>query len=152
MIVAFCGHSYFSKTEEYEQKIFHLLERNVGDNPAQLYLGGYGDFDAFAYNCGKKYKETHPNVSLVFVTPYLTVGYQRNCLEHQKARYDSILYPDIENVPPRFAISHRNKYMIEKADFVIAYVDHDWGGAYKTYKHAKRKGKVVFNLAEKEID
>jgi hypothetical protein len=40
--------------------------------------------------------------------------------------------------------------MMEKADYVIAYVSHNWGGAYTTYKYAKRKGKEIFNLAKME--
>ena len=113
-----------------------------------MYLGGYGDFDRFAYECCKKYKEKHPNTSLVFITPYMTVEYQRNHLEYQKTRYDAIIYPEIENKLPRFAISYRNKWMVEKADFVVVYIDHDWGGAYTTYKHAKRKGKFICNLGK----
>ena len=148
MIVTFCGHAHFSKSEEYEQKILSFLEEKVGDQPADMYLGGYGDFDSFAYDCCKKYKETHPNVLLLFITPYMTVEYQQNHLEYQKTRYDDIIYPEIEDKLPRFAISYRNKWMVEKADYVVAYVDHDWGGAYTTYKHAKRKGKFIFNLGK----
>ena len=148
MIVTFCGHAHFSKSEEYEQKILAFLEEKVGDQPADMYLGGYGDFDSFAYDCCKKYKETHPNVLLLFITPYMTVEYQQNHLEYQKTRYDDIIYPEIEDKLPRFAISYRNKWMVEKADYVVAYVDHDWGGAYTTYKHAKRKGKFIFNLGK----
>ena len=61
-------------------------------------------------------------------------------------RYDAILYPEIEDKPLRFAITYRNKYMVERADYVIAYIDHDWGGAYTAYKHAIRKNKSIFNL------
>lgn len=150
MIVTFCGHAQFHGTEEYEQKILAFLEEKVGDRSADMYLGGYGGFDGFAYDCCKKYKETHPKVSLVFVTPYLTVEYQKNHLDYQQTRYDSILYPEIEDKLPRFAISYRNKYMVENADYVVAYVSHDWGGAYTTYKHAKRKGKEIFDLADFE--
>ena len=77
MIITFCGHAQFRKSGEYEQKILGFLEETVGDQPAEMYLGGYGEFDNFAYDCCKKYKETHPKVSLIFVTPYLTVEYQK---------------------------------------------------------------------------
>ena len=150
MIVTFCGHARFSKSEEYEKKILAFLEEKIGDQPADMYLGGYGSFDSFAYDCCKKYKETHPSVSLVFVTPYMTIDYQKNHLNYQNARYDSIFYPEIEDKPKRYAITYRNKYMVEKADYVLAYVSHDWGGAYTTYKHAKRNGKAIFNLANFE--
>ncbi len=148
MIVTFCGHAHFSKTEEYERKVLAFLEEKVGDQPAEMYLGEYGEFDGFAYDCCQKYKAIHPNISLVFVTPYLTATYQCNHLEYQKTRYDSILYPEIEDKPTKYAIIYRNKYMAEKADYVIAYVRHDWGGAYTTYKHAQKKGKEIFNLAD----
>lgn len=148
MIITFCGHSDFVGNQEYEEKILSFLEENVGNSPAELFLGGYGAFDDFAYGCSKKYKHGHPNVSLVFVTPYITAEYQKNHLEYASTVYDSILYPDLENVPPRFAISRRNKYMAEKADILIAYIDRAYGGAYQTYKLAKGKGKRIFNLAK----
>ncbi|MBE6703532.1 MAG: hypothetical protein E7585_09035 [Ruminococcaceae bacterium] len=150
MIVTFCGHAHFHEAQEDEQKIIAFLEGKVGDQPADIYLGGYGGFDGFAYRCCKKYKETHPKVALVFVTPYLTVGYQKNHMDEWRTRYDSIIYPEIEGKPKRFAITYRNKYMVEKADFVVVYITHDWGGAYTAYKHAKRKGKKIFNLADFE--
>ena len=151
MIITFCGHAQISDLGTYEEKIFEILQEIVGDQPADMYLGGYGDFDNFAYKCCKRYKETHPNISLVFVTPYLSVDYQRNRLQHEQKRYDSILYPEIEDKPKRYAITYRNKYMVEKSDYVIAYVSHDWGGAYTTYKYAKRKGKKILNLANFEL-
>lgn len=148
LIVSFCGHAHFFKSEEHERKILSFLEEKIGDQPADMYLGGYGGFDSFAYECCKKYKETHPNISLVLVTPYITIDYQRNHLRYEEVMYDSIIYPEIEDKPKRYAIIYRNKYMVEKADYVVAYVSHDWGGAYATYKHAKRKGKAIFNLGE----
>lgn len=63
MIVAFCGHSQFSKSKECEQRILDFLEQKVGDRAADMYLGGYGGFDGFAYECCKKYKEKHPNIN-----------------------------------------------------------------------------------------
>ncbi len=146
MIVSFCGHAQFHKTEEYKQKILALLEEKVGDRPVEFYLGGYGSFDGFAYDCCKKYKETHTKVSLIFVTPYLTAEYLKKRLDFHKARYDSIIYPEIEDKPKRYAIAYRNKYMVEKSDFVVAYITHDWGDAYKTYRYAKRKKKSIFNI------
>ncbi len=80
MVVTFCGHSQFQWTAEYESKVLTILEEKVGNQPADMFLGGYGNFDNFAYNCCKKYKSTHENISLVFVTPYMNIEYQRNHL------------------------------------------------------------------------
>ena len=150
MIVTFCGHAEFVKSAEYERNFLAFLEEKIGDVPAQMYLGGYGDFDSFAYDCCKKYQATHPQISLVYVTPYLTIAYQHNCLKSLEKRYDAIVYLEIEDKPKRYAITYRNRRMVEKADFVIAYVSHGWGGAYATYKYAKKQGKEIFNLANFE--
>ena len=148
MIITFCGHSQFTGTEKNKKRIFAFLEERVGETYAEMYLGGYGGFDNFAYECCKKYKESHPNILLVFVTPYITEQYQRNRLKDEAERYDMILYPPIEDKPKRYSIFYRNKYMVDKADFVIAYIDHNFGGAYKTYDYAKRKGKEILNIAD----
>ncbi len=147
MIVTFCGHAQFLGTEELKKRMLALLEERVGGRSAQMYLGGYGAFDHFAYHCCREYKSVNPSVSLVFVAPYLTLDYQKNHLSYQQKIYDCTLYPPIEDKPKRYAILYRNRYMIEKADLVVAYVSHDWGGAYAAYKHAKRRGKEIFNLA-----
>ena len=151
MVITFCGHAQFPIAEEYEQKLLAFLEEKIGDNPADFYLGGYGAFDNFAYDCCKKYKKSHPNVSLILITPYMSVEYQRNHLEYQKKQYDEILCPEIEDKPLKFAISYRNKWMVEQADYLICGISHDWGGAYKTYQHAKRKNKPIWNLTDKEF-
>ena len=46
MIISFCGHADFSQSKEYEQKILDFLEEKVGEQCADMYLGGYGIFDA----------------------------------------------------------------------------------------------------------
>ena len=147
MSVTFCGHSDFEKSPEYERKILDLLEANVGDAHADMYLGDYGGFDDFAHKCCRIFKETHPNVKLVFVTPYLAEDYLDNRLRHRKNFFDSVVFPNIEDKPKRLAIFYRNRYMVEKADFIVAYVTKSYGGAYATYKYAEGKKKKIFNIA-----
>lgn len=77
--------------------------------------------------------------------------YRKNRFEYQKDRFDLTVYPELENVPPKYAISHRNRWMVEEADFIVAYVKHEYGGAYTMYRYAKRKGKVAYNIAEEGI-
>ena len=151
MIISFFGHSNFQKTKEYEEKILAILHDKVNSAAVDFYLGGYGAFDDFAYECCKKYKETHPYVTLTFVTPYITLDYQKNHLQNEKSKYDDIIYPDIEDKPLRFAITYRNKWIVEQSDYIICAIDHSWGGAFKTYQYALQKGKTVFNIIEKQI-
>ncbi len=151
MIITFCGHSDYIQTAEDERRMLSLLEEKIGDRHAELYLGGYGSFDEFARKCGRRYQATHPNTRLIFVTPYITENYQKNHLQAQKDLYDDILYPSLESVPKRFAISHRNRWMVERADLVIAYIAHAFGGAYQTYRHAGKKNKEIVNLTGQDF-
>ena len=93
-----------------------------------------------------KFQENHPNVKLVLVTPYMTVKCPTEYENPRKKLYDEILYPALEHVLPKFAISYRNRWMVDNADFVIAYIDRSYGGAYKTYEYAKRRKKEIYNL------
>ncbi len=151
MIITFCGHADFQKTETYERELLAILDAIIGDGSAELYLGGYGLFDAFAFECGKKYRKSHPKAALVFVTPYLKESELHRCLESRQNEYDAVVYPPLESVPPRFAILLRNRFMTDQADCVIAFVAHHWGGAYQTYIYARKKGKLILNLAERKL-
>ena len=148
MVVTFCGHSSFIKTPRLEEELLRLLEEWVGEAPADFLLGGYGGFDAFAYQCCKQYQKEHSKTKLIFVTPYMTESYQINHLSYEQGFYDEIVYPPIEDKPKRFAILYRNQWMVEAADLVIAYVQYSCGGAYQTYRYAQRKKRVLINLAE----
>ena len=53
--------------------------------------------------------------------------------------YDYLLYPSIENVPYRFAIAKRNEWMVEQADIIVSYTEHNWGGAFQMVKFAEKK-------------
>ena len=142
MIIVFCGHSNYIQNAQDETSILKILVEEAGDSPCEILLGGYGGFDAFAYDCVRKFKKDHSATKSVLVTPYLSVK-EEGCL---KNHYDSIVYPGLESVPPRYAISHRNRWLVEQADVVIAYVSHRYGGAYAMYLYAKRKGKKIYNL------
>ena len=148
MIITFCGHSTYADKAEDEAKILAFLEEKVGDGEVELYLGEYGSFDSFARRCCEKYKKTHPNARLIWVTPYITIDYQKNYLEPNKKPFDEIIYPAIEDKPLRFAVSYRNKWMVDRADYVVAYITRETGGAYKTYQYALRKKKPIFNIAK----
>ena len=147
MKITFCGHSNFSFDNTIKEKLKELLLQEIRKNPAcKFYLGGYGDFDSLCLNILKEIKADFPAIELLFITPYLNDNYSK--LETAKLYYDGIIYPPLENVPRRFCISKRNEWMVNEADFLIAFVKYSWGGAAKTLEYAKRKKVEFFNLAE----
>ena len=148
MVVAFCGHSSYTRQNEDKERILAILEKERRGEAVNFLLGEYGGFDRFAYECAKEFKAKHQNAKLIFVTPYhpSILGAERTAFLNK--RFDEIVYHELENVPIRFAISHRNRKIIDKADIVIAYISHTYGGAYTMYKQAKSKGKLLYNIAD----
>lgn len=63
----------------------------------------------------------------------------------------SIFPEGIEAVPRRFAISWRNKWMLQKAGYVIVYITHSWGDAAQFAAIAQRKKKVVIHLTDYDL-
>ena len=77
MVIAFCGHSKYIQNTEDEKRILEILKNKVGDTPSEFFLGEYGAFDLFAYNCAKKFQESNPHAKLIFIPPYLSVQYKK---------------------------------------------------------------------------
>ncbi len=141
MIVTFCGHKnlpVFSE-ELIKKAVFAEAEKLVLEGADTFFLGGYGEFDTVCAVAVRELKRKYSHIRSVLVIPYINRDYN-------KYLYDESLYPPIENVPLRFAISHRNKYMVKKADVVISYVTHNYGGAYTSLKYAKSQKKRIIEI------
>ena len=66
--------------------------------------------------------------------------------------FSDTIYPDVlATVPVRYAIDKRNRWMIDKSDYVISFVKYH-GGAAKFTSLAEKKGKTVINLASINLD
>lgn len=58
-------------------------------------------------------------------------------------------YPEgFEKYHFKAAILERNRFMVNHSSYALCYVDHDWGGAAKTYRLAVRQGLRIINLGE----
>lgn len=75
--------------------------------------------------------------------PYIDRGFNANL-------YDTSIFPPIETVPKRFAISKRNQWMIDEADVVVAYLNNFAGGSGRTMEYAQRKKKRIIWFQEEE--
>ena len=145
MVIAFCGHSRYGGSLEDEKKILELLKQKAENEAVEFFLGGYGGFDQFAYHCAWKFQKEHTDAKLILITPYLDTKHYADDI---KDRFDSIIYPELEKIPLKYAIVHRNRWIVEKADIIIAYVKNQYGGAYTMYQYAKRKKKEIYNIAD----
>lgn len=136
MIITFCGHSSVSDADEVRQWLRTVLDRFLLEDEVIFYLGGYGAFDRLATSVVREKKKINPKIQSVLVIPYLNRSFD-------DADFDYTIFPPLETVPPRYAISKRNTWMVDQADIVIAYVTHDWGGAAKMLNNAQVKKKPI---------
>lgn len=108
-----------------------------------FYVGHEGAFDVMAAKVLLEMVEKYPRIRFFVVLAYLP----RAPLENAALQERCLLPDGIEAVPRRFAICHRNAWMLERAETVIAYVTRSFGGAAACLQRARRAGKSVLNLA-----
>lgn len=124
--------------DKLKKEIINLIE-HYGVNT--FYSGGKGGFDWLCAECVKELKKNYPFIKSYLILAYMP-GKKNQFDEDFYKRFDGTLYPEIENTPPKFAIVKRNEWMIDKSDFLIAYVEHNWGGAYKTLSYAEKQSNI----------
>ena len=152
LIITFCGHSkIYDGREELQEKVIAAIEEFAKGEEITFYLGGYGSFDIIALFACKEYKERHPDAKILFVSPYLDEAYFRN-RENYLKECDGIIYAETENTPRKYAILKRNEWMVKNADYLIAYVNHGWGGAAKSLLYAVKHKKAYRNIGTKTFE
>lgn len=126
-----------------EKTLLNTLEDLILAHDVNLfYVGNQGQFDACVRKILKKLGEKYSHIRYAVVLAYMP----GQLMEYEDFS-DTMLPEGIEKIHPRFAISWRNHWMLQKADYVVTYVTHTWGGAYRFASQARRKGKHVINIA-----
>lgn len=143
LICTFFGHRDCpaSIKPELRAVLMELIERHGVD---WFFVGRQGAFDAMARAVLRELTEVYPHISYAVVLERLPGPRDKAVCDFS----DSIFPEGLETVPPRFAISRRNEWMLRQADFVVTYITHNWGGAAQYAEKAQRQGKSVLNLAE----
>lgn len=123
--------------------VIPLLKKTIAklieDDVVVFYVGTQGQFDSYCYRILKDLKTTFPKIRVYRVLAYMPTD--------SELSEDSIYPQGIEETPKRFAISYRNRWMIDRCDYVVSYVAHSASRAYRFGQLAKRKGKKVINIA-----
>lgn len=136
MKITFCGHKEVSNSENVEQWLRQVCADLIVQGADEFFLGGYGRFDFMCAAVLRDLKKVHPHIRLVLVLPYLNSTMMTE-------GYDESVYPPLESVPKRYAISRRNEWMVCESDVIVAYVIRGFGGAAKTLEYAHRKKKQI---------
>lgn len=125
------------------ERLLPILNDLIAEGVDSFLVGNQGGFDSTVLNALRLLKQTYPHINYNIVLSYMPGA------KEDWSAYDPMetMYPEgLETVHPRFAISWRNKWMIQEADVIVTYITHSWGGAAQFAELAKRKKKRVINI------
>lgn len=143
MIITFFGHRQLSENirDKLKDKLIELIEEY---NDLIFYVGYQGSFDLTVIGVLKELIVEYPQIRICVVLSYLR--------DAEKFKNIETIFPDVlDNIHPRFALDRRNKWMVEKSEIIICYINQNFGGAYKFVRLALKRNKTVFNLGKLEI-
>ena len=119
----------------------------VQENVSIFYTGGMGQTDERFASAVRQMKGRYSQVELILVRPYFAEELNRNKQYYQE-NYDSILIPsETAGLYYKGAIRAGNRWMVDRSDYVVSYVLRRFGGAYDAVEYARRKGKVILDIA-----
>ena len=143
MTVAFFGHA------DTPPGVGPLLETTVRDliehhGATLFYMGDKGNFDCMVRKILRRLSQEYPHIRYAVVLAYMPEKKREFDYED---RSDTIFPEGLERAHPRYAISSRNRWMVEQSDTVVAYVTHQVGGAARFVSLAEKKGNRIVNIA-----
>lgn len=139
----FFGHR--SIPEEVKSTLRSTLTDLIENHSVDIfYVGNHGGFDTMVRKVLSELSDQYA------VTYYVVLAYmpaKRSNSDYTD--YTETLLPvGIETVPKRFAITYRNKWMIQHADYVVTYVTSGIAsGAAQFKQYAEKHGKNVIELS-----
>ena len=145
--ISLFGHRVLGDFRKIEATLYTVLCDLMRQKQyVSIYVGRNGEFDIYASTVVKRIQNLvgKQNNQLICVLPYV-----QKDIAYYEEYYDSVIVPEcVEKTYPKRAITKRNQWMVDQADLVVCYVEHESGGAYAALKYAKRLDKAVINLAE----
>lgn len=144
------GHRYIDRFSFVEDKVEELVRELIGSKPyVDFLVGRDGDFDQIVSSTVLRVKKRvfDANSSLIWVMPYETAEYRDNVESFEKY-YDEVeLCQESASGHFKGAIQKRNRYMVDRVDLLICYVEKESGGAYQTMQYAITAGKKAINIS-----
>lgn len=135
----FIGHK--NTSSKLEPIFKSTIEALVLKGVTKFYVGTHGNFDIMAQKILKQLKLSYPQINYYVVLAYLPKA------RDDTKDYSETIYPNgLEKVPLRFAITERNKWMINNSDYLVCHINHPFSNANMFKEFAIKKGKKIISL------
>ena len=144
--VAFAGHRFLPPDRGLEERLYAEVCRLLREREfVEFFMGCDGNFDEMAAQAVRRARRNirSDNSALCLVLPY-----PRANMDLLAQSFTEVLIAEGERrVHPKAAIGRRNRWMIDRADLLIACVSRPAGGAAAMVRRARARGIPVRNLA-----
>lgn len=142
------GHSNFYAN--VQDVLRDIVSELVTEYEVTVFMtGGIGNFDAGFCQTVREIKALIKDVQLILVKPYFSNELNTN-REYYNTFFDDVVVPnELLGVHYKSAIQKRNRWMVDRSDFVISGVYRDFGGAFQTIQYASKAGKKVIDVIKK---
>lgn len=149
--VSFFGHRYIN-VDDYslaEKRVDEIVQDLICTKEyVDFLVGRDGDFDQIVSSSIKRVQKKYDyyNSSHVCVLPYARATYLNNIESFEEYYNEVEICIQSSMAYPKRAIQIRNRYMIDRSDLCVFYVDHNSGGAWQTMQYAIGQGKKIIQL------
>lgn len=147
-IIGFIGHRMICC--DLIQSVRLAIEEQILMGNKTFILGNHGEFDEMVLKVlremRKKYNDINVQVVITSFSQLLRRG--GNSEKEELYKYEETIMFEVEDVHFKRRISTSNKFMIDKLDILICYVDESRtrSGAKAALKYAVDKGVEIINL------
>ncbi|MBP3619329.1 MAG: hypothetical protein J6J24_01565 [Clostridia bacterium] len=140
----FIGHSFYPYAD-LRKKIEEIVENLIVNEGVNCFLDGWhGDFDILCRDICYDLKKKYPYIKILKCLTHYSHIVPDLCAPDED--YDSTLWFDLGTVYPKAIITERNKQMVDCSHFIVCGIRKNYGGAYKTYRYAKKQNKTLIEL------
>lgn len=144
MICTFFGHREINNSKELAEKLYDVLGYLIENRGVRnFYVGHNGGFDSLVLQALRKMSKTY-EIKYSVILAYMNLN-----KEYHDYDFFETIYPEnLEKAPLRFAIDKRNRWMINKSDIVVTYINSRIGGAATYVELCEKRGLQIISLGK----
>jgi len=138
----------------FDNLIFNSILDLVNSGVSVFYCGMAMGFDLIAAETVLDIKSARPDLNLMLIAAVPFIDQASAFTDSWKERYKKVLSAADQTVLIsdkyfKGCYMTRNKFMVDRSDFVLTYFDGKNGGTKNTVDYAISKNRTIINLAEK---
>jgi uncharacterized phage-like protein YoqJ len=151
-VCCFTGHRKLALPEELVQsRTEQLIDMLYGRGVRIFKAGGAIGYDTLAAKAVLRCKEAHADIALYLILPHpnQTAHWQmsdRETYDRIKSAADEVIYTS--NHYFSGCMQKRNRRLVDNSGYCISYLTEPTGGTAYTIKYARKKGLVIYNVAD----